>query len=150
MENLDPVRRSIRDLIMETIIPLDNLAQISDVIKGYNVSTFLTHNAIDNLMAKLTSSNGVQDTVFDLLVEFKYRLLTAGIQDQDITILVNSSLDTIYASGTIPNDYKNKVAMITTENKNDIMLQLLYLIRVNIVHFDNMILTRKNTKEIEK
>lgn len=149
MENLDPVRRSIKDLVMETIIPLENLAQISDVIKGYNVSTFLTHNAIDNLMAKLTSSNGLQDTVFDLLVEFKYRLLTAGIQDQDITILVNSSLDTIYASGTIPNDYKNKIAMITTENKNDLMLQLLYLIRVNIVHFDNMILTRKNTKEKE-
>lgn len=149
MENLDPVRRSIRDLVMETIIPLEKLGEISDVIKGYNVSTFLTTKAISNLMSKLTSGNGIQDTVFDLLVEFKYRLLTNGLQDNDITVLVLSSLSTIYGSGVIPADYKN-IASVAAENENDIMLHLLYLLRVNIVHFDNIILTRKNTKEIEK
>lgn len=149
MENLDPVRRSIRDLVMETIIPLEKLGEISDVIKGYNVSTFLTTKAISNLMSKLTSGNGIQDTVFDLLVEFKYRLLTNGLQDNEITVLVLSSLSTIYGSGVIPADYKN-IASVATENESDIMLHLLYLLRVNIVHFDNMILTRKNTKEIEK
>lgn len=149
MENLDPVRRSIRDLVMETIIPLEKLGEISDVIKGYNVSTFLTTKAVSNLMSKLTSSNGTQDTVFDLLVEFKYRLLTNGLQDNEITVLVISSLSTIYGSGIIPADYKN-IASVAAENESDIMLHLLYLLRVNIVHFDNMILTRKNTKEIEK
>lgn len=147
MENqeVDLIRRSIRDLVMETIIPIEVLGEISDTIKGYNVSTFLLDASIGKLLERLTNSAYMQDSVFDLLVEFRYRLLAMGVNDNDITALVKNSLDTIFMSNSIPGDYKNKIARIPDDNKSDILLQLLYLLRVNIVYMDNMIITRKNT-----
>lgn len=146
-DNIDLVRRAIKDLVEGTIIPIMKLGELSDIIKGYNVSTFLTTQASTRLLTALSTNATNQDALFDTLVEFKYRLLAVGLKDADINILVLNSLDTIYKSNVLPADYSKNVAFIPDSNKTDSLLQLLYLLRVNIVYFDDMLISKKNKEK---
>lgn len=146
-ENIDLVRKAIKDLVEGTIIPIMKLGELSDIIKGYNVSTFLTTQASTRLLTALSTNAVNQDALFDILVEFKYRLLAVGLKDADINVLVLNSLDTIYKSNVLPTDYSKNVAFIPDSNKTDSLLQLLYLLRVNIVYFDDMLISKKNKEK---
>lgn len=130
----DIVRLSIAELVRDTTIPADKIAEFISVLEKYNVSTFLIDSAIPSVISELIKGDGNQDVLFDLMVEFRYKLLTHGFTDGNIRYFVDASLSVITTSSIIPHDYKSSIAAISNEKKNDVFLCLLYLLRVNLLY----------------
>lgn len=145
----DIVKRAIRDTVRNTVIASSILADFTVTLRTTQTSVFLTDQSINMLMVKLTVDSGTQAAVFDFLVEFKYYLLTHGLTDENIRLLVESSISTITNSIKIPDGYKS-LAINPISNKQDMFLCLLYLLRVNVVYVEEMIVSKQNIKEKSK
>lgn len=145
----DIVKRAIRDTVRNTVIASSILADFTVTLRTTQTSVFLTDQSINMLLDKLTVDSGTQAAVFDFLVEFKYYLLTHGLTDENIRLLVESSISTITNSIKIPDGYKS-LAINPISNKQDMFLCLLYLLRVNVVYVEEMIVSKQNIKEKSK
>lgn len=145
----DIVKRAIRDTVRNTVIASSILADFTVTLRTTQTSVFLTDQSINMLMDKLTVDSGTQAAVFDFLVEFKYYLLTHGLTDENIRLLVESSVSLITNSIKIPDGYKS-LAINPISNKQDMFLCLLYLLRVNVVYVEEMIVSKQNIKEKSK
>ena len=142
----DIVKRAIRDTVRNTVIASSILADFTVTLRTTQTSVFLTDQSINMLLDKLTVDSGTQAAVFDFLVEFKYYLLTHGLTDENIRLLVESSISTITNSIKIPDGYKS-LAINPISNKQDMFLCLLYLLRVNVGYVEEMIVSKQNMKE---
>ena len=145
-EQLDKIKKAVRETVLTTVIGPEILVDIAMVLREINVPTFLTKSAIDMLINRLTMESPTQEASFSLLTEFRYHLLTYGFQDQDIFKLVNDSINVIFKSVAIPDDYKSLV-FIPEEHKTDIMICLLYLLRINVTYLEESIIAKQNLKE---
>lgn len=148
-EQLDKIKKAVRETVLTTVIGPEVLVEIATVLREFNIPTFLTKSAMDMLILRLTRESPTQEAVFSLITEFRYHLLTYGFQDQDISKLVVESISVITKSVAIPNDYKSLV-LIPEEHKSDMMMCLLYLLRVNVTYLEESIIAKTNLKENKK
>ena len=142
-KNLDVFKEALRETILGSISSTESLVNIAIALRNMNLSTFLTSQAVDKVMSDLTSEQATQETLFDLLTQYRYQLLTYGIKDEDIYTMVETTTNVINSSNTIPQEYK-AIASIPVENKQDIMLCLLYILRMNVAFLEESIVARQN------
>lgn len=146
---LDKIKKAVRETVLTTVIGPEVLVEITTILREFNVPTFLTKSAIDMLINRLTMDSSTQEAAFSLLTEFRYHLLTFGFQDQDVCKLVVDSVSVVTKSSVIPDDYKSLV-LIPDEHKTDMMICLLYLLRVNVSYLEESIIAKTNLKENKK
>ena len=142
----DIVKRAIRDTVYNTVIASSVLEDLTVALRTTQTSVFLTDQSLEMLINRLTLDGSTQAAVFDFLVEFKYHLLTHGLTDDNIRLLVDSSISVITNSGKLPEGYKTLASNPDT-NKQDMFLCLLYLLRVNVVYVEEMLVSRAHNRK---
>lgn len=145
----DVVKLALKETILDTTVPNEIIMEFISIIEKYNVSTFLVKNNVTDLIKKLVILDGRQDALFDLMVEFRYRLLSHGMGDDIISTIVDSSISIITRSIIANDDYKASLAVVPDNVKKDMFLCMLYLVRVNISYVGD-ILKIKINKENRK
>lgn len=146
---LDKIKKAVRETVLTTVIGPEVLVEIAVILREFNIPTFLTKAAIEMLINRLTMDSSTQEAAFSLLTEFRYHLLTYGFQDPDVCKLVVDSVSVVTKSSVIPDDYKSLV-LIPDEHKTDMMICLLYLLRVNVSYLEESIIAKTNLKENKK
>lgn len=140
------VKRAIRETVYNTVIASSVLETLTVTLRTTQTSVFLTDQSLEHLINSLTIDGPIQAAIFDFLVEFKYHLLTYGLTDENIRLLVDNSISVITNSSKLPDGYK-AIAVNPDGNKQDMFLCLLYLLRVNVVYVEEMIVSRMNANK---
>lgn len=144
--DLDKIKKAIRETVLDTVVGPEVLIDIALVLREFNIPTFLTKQATEMIMHRLTVSSLIQEATFGFLTELRYHLLTFGIEDQAICKLVVDSVNVLSNSVAIPEDYKTLV-VIPEEHKTDAMLCLLYLLRINVTYLEESLVAKANKEK---
>lgn len=150
MTTLDKIRMAITNTVNDTAVPTEKLKTISTILSEYSVAGFFSQEVSNHISALINSQQtNIQEDIIELLVTFSYFLKTGGLGDMEIANVIYDTMSFIYtkSDAIIPPIVLDKYRSSYEDGRYPPVSSLLFLIRINILHFIRQVQIRDSILE---